>query len=79
MTDRPKPGQRFVHKVFLDNEAFAAGKRDVHATHVVTATRRWGSEIAVYHTSAEQYDAGNRTARWYFDLSRSNESVKEWL
>jgi hypothetical protein len=82
MTDRPKPGARFLHRHFLDNEAFEQGRRDVHATHVVTATRKWGpgpDDITVYHTPASVYDVGRRKGSWYFDLGKADDSVKEWL
>lgn len=79
---RPKPGDRFIHRHFLDNVAFEAGRRDVYATHVVTQSRKWGpgpEDIAIFHTSADQWDSGNHKGAWVFELSRAELIVKEWL
>lgn len=77
---RPKRGQRFLHKRFLEIDGSTATRKP--ATHVVTATRRWGpgpEDITVYHCSADRWESGIRTGSWWFSLGKADGSVLEWL
>lgn len=65
--DKPKRGDRFIHARFLDKDL----KPQIRE---VTAVRRTGEDILVYHKSI-----GASKADFSFRLSDEKVSVKSWL
>jgi hypothetical protein len=73
VTDRPKPGARFIHSRHLAPEGTKANP--VYQEEVVVAVRRG----EVYYTSAKSYDAGRRHGSWRIGLEKFAEEVGEWI
>jgi hypothetical protein len=75
----PYPGDRFIHRRYLKPDARPPFSENSQAIHVVTAIRRHGTGLSVFHISALAYDAGHRNGSHWFSAHNQEESMFRYL